>query len=801
MRLPISWLKDFVTYEDDPKGLAEKLTLSGTEVEGIETIGSTYSGVVVGEVLKVEKHPNADKLTICEVDTGRGLQRVVCGAPNAAPGIKSPFAPLGAMLANGVTLKPAKIRGVLSEGMLCAEDELGVSTDHTGLMILDPKWPAGTPLSEVLGAPETVLDLEITPNRPDCLSIIGIAREVAALYGVKFRWPEIKLPESDPAVDQLTRVEIEDPEGCPRYTARILKGVKIGPSPDWMKRRLELSGVRAINNIVDITNYVMLECGQPLHAFDQKLLEEGRIVVRRVRAGEKMATLDGIDRPLAPSMLVIADAKRPVAVAGVMGGAGSEIHDDTQTVLLESAFFKPQDIRATSKKLGLVTESSYRFERGVDIGRTEWASRRAAMLMAELSGATCARGVIDAFPRPRPERKVRCRFDRANSLLGLSASGDEIKKVLAALELPVAESDAQSCAVSVPTFRVDLENEVDLIEEFSRVYGLNKVPAPSPKAEIVPGADDRPFRAMLTCREALVGLGLREIVNYSLVADALLNLFDEGDAARRIVLPNPVNLEQATLRTMLAPQMVETLGRNLARQNSEAALFEMGRVFWMNGDGQPAEEERLAIGLLGSVGRTGMDRHRPVTEDEMYLWLKGLWESLLQALGIREHAQQDAACKYLEAGRAVSLSVEGRAVGVMGLVTPEIRKQWRMHEPVAVLEVRIQPLLARVFEGKTFAPLAEYPSVVRDIAMVVDETVKHEDILAVVKKAAPKELEGVELFDIFSGEGIARGKKSLAYSFTYRSLTRTLTDEDANRYHESVKDALRKQLKVEIREG
>ena len=398
----------------------------------------------------MDKHPNADKLTLCRVNTGSGEMTVVCGAPNARPGIKVPFARVGLTLPNGMKLKSAKIRGVASEGMLCAEDELNISQDHSGLMILDGKWAPGTPLSEILGPPETVFDIEVTPNRPDCLSVLGIAREVAALYGARVQWPDVQTPESDTPVEKMTRVDVADEEGCPRYTARILSGVKIGPSPAWMKRRLELSGIRAINNVVDITNYVMLECGQPLHAFDQSLLEEGVIIVRRARDGEKMATLDGIDRPLTPNMLVIADARRPVAVAGVMGGAGSEIRDNTRTVLLESAFFKPQDIRATAKKLGMMTESSYRFERGVDIERVEWASRRAAALMMEFAGGTLARGVIDVYPRPRRERKVVCRFDRVRSLLGVDAPNDQIQKVFQSLHLPVAESNETCCTVRYP---------------------------------------------------------------------------------------------------------------------------------------------------------------------------------------------------------------------------------------------------------------------------------------------------------------------------------------------------------------
>ena len=801
MRLPISWLKEYVDFDDSPTRLAEKLTLSGTEVEGIETIGSSFDGIVVGEVLAVEKHPNADKLTLCTVNTGSGELKVVCGAPNAAPGIKVPFAPVGVTLPNGMKLKAARIRGVESLGMLCAEDELGLSEDHSGLMVLDNQWTAGTPFSKVMGPPDVVLELEITPNRPDCLSVIGIAREVAALYGRKLRWPEVHLEESSTPVKDLTRVEIRDAVGCPRYTARIVSGIKIGPSPDWMKRRLELSGIRAINNVVDITNYVMLECGQPLHAFDQTLLEEGRIVVRRVAEGEKMATLDGIDRPLTSSMLVIADAKRPVAVAGVMGGAGSEIRDDTATVLLESAYFKPQDIRATSKKLGLSTESSYRFERGIDIDRVEWASRRAAMFMAEFAGGTVAQGVVDVYPEPRAPSRVSCRFERLRSLIGVDVSPNQVKTVLESLELPVVSMDERSCAVEVPGFRVDIGQEADLIEEFARIHGLDKIPAPSPKAQLVPGADDRRTRAGITCRSNLVSLGLREIMNYSFVSDRLLDLFDSADVPRRVTLPNPVNLEQGTMRGSLLPQMLESLGRNLAHQATEAGLFELGRVFFLDEDGRPAEEERIAIGLMGPVGRAGMDRHRGIEAEEMYLWIKGIWERLAASQSVSNWSLEPVNRPFLENGRATALLVDGEVVGVMGLVKAEIRREWRITDPVAVLEVKSGPLMGHVFDGKSFTPIATYPSIARDMAMIVDEAIKHGDVLDVVRKVAPKELEKVELFDIFTGRGIASGKKSMAFSFTYRSLMRTLTDEEANQYHQTVKDALKRELGVEVRES
>jgi phenylalanyl-tRNA synthetase beta chain len=819
MRVPISWLQDYVEFADSPQGLAAKLTFSGLEVEGIETIGCAAPGVVVGEILAIERHPNADKLTLCTVNHGTGQLVVVCGAPNVRIGLKAPFAPSGVTLPNGLTLKKAKIRGVFSEGMLCAPDELGLSKEHAGLLELDARWAPGTPIAEVLGAPETVLELEVTPNRPDCLSLIGIAREVAALYGTQLRKPELTLAEAGRPVADLTRVAVEDAAGCPRYTARILTGVKIGPSPAWMQKRLELAGIRAINNVVDITNYVMLECGHPLHAFDQALLAEGRIVVRRAQAGEKMKTLDGLERELTPATLVIADAAQPVALAGVMGGGNSEIRATTATVLLESATFKPADIRATARRLGISTESSYRFERGVDAATVEWASRRAAMLMQEFAGATCAPGVLDIAAPAAAPRKLRCRFDYVRTRTGVAISDEKITAIFQGLEMSVQALEAGVCEVTVPSFRGDLEREIDLVEEVARINGLDQIPAPSPRAIVVAGVDDRPAQAVAACRRALVGLGLRETMNYSFLSEKLLNLFDPAAAPRRVVIPNPVSADQAILRDSLVPQMVETLGRNHARQIAEAALFEIGRVFWKEGSAGGAEpgattagtrppaldtfreEDRLVIGLLGPVGRTGLDKHLPVKSEEIFLWLKGLWEALAAALNLKKAGCRAAERPWAEPGSTVGLFVAGVEVGALGLVQHTAAREWRLTAPVAVLEAQLAPLLAQVFAVPRAAAIAPFPAVRRDMALVAPDALKHEEVVRVVRRAAPPELENVELFDIFHGGSLGAGRKSMAYACTYRAGDRTLTDEDANRYHAGVKEAVKRELNVDIREG
>ena len=801
MKVPVSWLREYVDLDATPEELADKLTFSGIEVEGIHTIGSDYAGVVVGEVRRIEQHPGADRLRLCRVFNGDEELQVVCGADNFEVGDKAPFAGIGVTLANGFKLKKAKIRGEVSFGMLCAEDELGISDDHEGIMVLPRDTESGTPLSDVLGPPDTVLELEITWNRPDCLSVIGIAREFAALYGTELKLPEVTVAESGANVEDLVSVTIDDPEGCPRYTARALSDITIAPSPLWMQRRLAMSGVRPINNIVDVTNYVMLECGHPLHAFDHSLLEEGKIVVRRARDGEKMVTLDGVDRPVTPDMLMIADAEKPVAVAGVMGGAGSEIRDDTATVLLESASFDPRGIHRTSLALSLSTESSHRFERYVNVETVDWAGNRAAQLMQDVAGASVAAGMVDVYPRPYEPRRIELNMARMHKLLGVHVGVEKAVEVLESLMIPVVEQGTESITVEAPGFRPDLEREADLVEEIARMYGLAHVPDVVPAARIVPLASDEPTRALFTCRDNLIAMGLLEIMSYSFVPESLLDAFCDSDKTSRVVLPNPVSADHAVMRNSLVPQMVECLGRNHSRQIIDATLFEIGKVFWQDEKGVVDEEDRVCIGVMGKAGRGALEKRTAVKDDEVFLWAKGIVEGLAEAQCIGPLTFTPVDHPYCESGESVSILLGDKVLGFLGLLRKELRHRHRMAEPVAIAELSMTPLLESVFSTRSFHPVPQYPAISRDVAIIVDENVMHQDILRVIQGAAPVELTGVDLFDIFTSGGMRQGKKSLAYSLTYRSFERTLTDEDANGYHETIKDALKSELGVEIREG
>ncbi len=800
MKVPLSWLKEYVDFDMSAKELAQKLTFSGIEVEGIETVGADYTGIVVGEVTAIAPHPDADRLSLCKVNNGVEELAVVCGAHNFQVGDKVPFIGVGLKLPDGTKIKKAKIRGETSFGMICSERELAISDSHEGIMVLDRSLAPGTLFSKVVGDAETVLELEVTWNRPDCLCIIGIAREIAALLGVKLKVPFIEFHETGDAVEKIVKVSVEDPEKCHRYIARVLSGVKLGPSPVWMQKRLALCGVRAINNVVDITNYVMLECGQPLHAFDYRLLSGGEIIVRCARQGEKMSTLDGIQRAITPDMLMIADSQRPVAIAGVMGGLGSEIVESTNTVLLESASFNAAGIKRTSTQLGLATESSHRFERGVDVERSDWASRRAACLMVEHAGASAARGVVDVFPVKHEQRRLKCRFDRVNGLLGVEVPPSKVTAIFESLEIKVVEQDNDGCVVEPPVFRGDLRVEADLIEEIARMNGLDKIPVSVPEGKIVPEADDMLSRAVMGCRRNLIGLGFMEIMNYSFVSNQALDLFCAGDADERVVLPNPVSTDYGVLRNSLVPQLMECFGRNFSRQVDEASFFEIGRVFWRE-NGQICEEERIGLGLMGSVGRPVLDKRRQIDREEMFFWLKGA----VDAVCVAQHLDGVMVVKnehpYFEGDFSVEIRLKGERIGVMGLLKRDICANWRIFGPVGVAELQLKPLISGVFGLSGLKPIPIYPSITRDISMVVDDVVMHEDIVNVIKKNAPKELTGVQLFDIFKTEGVKGRRKSLAYSLTYRSFQKTLTDEDANRYHELVKDALKRELKVEIREG
>lgn len=804
MKLSLSWLNEYVEISDlSVRELADKLTFSGVEVESIDVIGAALDDhFVVAEVITTQPHPNADKLTLCSVNDGTTTCQVVCGAPNVRAGLKVALARIGAVIPEGgFKIKQAKLRGEVSQGMLCSARELQLGADHTGIMELDASALVGSPLRELLPPPETVLDLEITWNRPDCLSIIGMARELAALLGRPLKMPALDFACAGPPVAELAAVRLEAPDLCPRYTARVLTDVQDGPAPAWMQRRLELCGVRPLGLIVDVTNYVMLECGQPLHAFDHTRLTDNTVVVRRACSGEKLTTLDEVERQLDPAMLVIADAIKPVAIAGVMGGAGSEIAPDTTTVLIESALFDAPAVKATATRLGLRTESSHRFERGVDPELADWASRRAAALLARYGKACVAPGLIDVDQRAAPPPPVTLRYRRTREVIGLELPVATIDAHLTSLGLVREEADDATASYRIPSWRLDLTCEADLIEEVARLHGLDQLPDLAPAAVAVAGRSDLPVRAAALIRQTLLGFGFSEAMHYSFLSAGELDTFTPDLAQRRLLLPNPVSADYGVMRDSLLPQLAQTLGRNVARQIEAPALFELGRVFERRADGSIKEEQRLALGFAGPFGRGSLERRAAVTREESLLWLKGVLEALAARLHLAAPTLQLGDYSPFETGWSAEIMLGRQAIGRLGLINATIRHAWRVNQPLALAELAFEPLLAQLDKRRPVAAPPPYPSVHRDLALVVPPHLTHGEIEAVMREAAPRELTEISLFDIFTLKESENCCRSMAYSLAFRSDERTLTDDEVNAACHKIMAALKTKLGVEVRAG
>ncbi len=821
MKVTFNWLKEYVEFEWSPAELAERLTMLGLEVEGIEELGGEFEGIVVAQVLTREKHPNADKLSVCRVNDGQGERQIVCGAQNFQPGDKVPLILPGATLPaqpgeKPFTIKVGKIRGVESHGMMCSGKELGLSEDHSGLWILPADAPVGRPLAEFLGRAgrDVVYDLEVTPNRPDLNSVIGIAREIAALTGNPLRVPETPLPgTAAPPVAELVEVRIEDAELCPRYTARVVRGVKIGPSPDWLRQTLEKVGLRSINNVVDVTNYVMLETGQPLHAFDYHLIAKGAsgrptIVVRRARAGESFTTLDEQEHTLTDEMLLIADEEKGIALAGVMGGLNTEIQEQTEDVLIECANFAPSNIRRTSKQLGLRTDASYRFERGADPGICDYASRRCARLILETAGGQPAGGVVDACPQPIVPRRITLRHRKVNELLGVELAPGEIEYHLGQLGLkrtgvkprPVeaAATAPETVTFEIPTFRVDLKREVDLIEEVCRLHGVDRIPATPPRGAIGSNPFDAVHDQLAEVRGLLTGLGLDEAQGQTLIAQAAA----EGAAAADTLVPleHPLSSDMNVLRPSLLPGLIDALQHNLSHGNPDVALFEIGRVFHA-GPQRPREGRRLALAVTGRPAPlfwSGAERNRKADVFD----LKGWIEEFLDHFGVRGVVWKRRAEPTGLFCESAEITLGGRLfLGELGQLTPLVARRHDLRDPVFLAEFDLDALLKRRQAGRSFKPLPQFPGSRRDVAMFVAEDVTHADVLAAVKRARAEHLERVELFDVFRGRNVPEGQKSMAYAFTYRSPERTLKDAEVNAAHERVVAALRDRLHATVRDA
>jgi phenylalanyl-tRNA synthetase beta chain len=806
MKVTLNWLKQYVQFDWPPEELATRLTMLGLEVEGVQKLGGDMDGIVVAQVLTRDKHPNADKLSVCRVNDGHGERIIVCGAQNFQAGDKVPLILPGSTLPTKpgeapVTIKVGKIRGVESQGMLCSPDELGLPDAIDGLLILRADAVVGQSFAEYLGrqGSDVVYDLEITPNRPDWNSVIGIAREISALTGHPLRLPDIQIDASRLAgepTEKLVAVRIQEPELCPRYTARIVRGVKIGPSPAWLRSTLEKAGVRSINNVVDVTNFVMLEIGQPLHAFDYHLLGgQPAIVVRRAAEGEKFVTLDGKERLLTSQMLLIADETKAVALAGVMGGQNSEIQSSTVDVLIESACFQPQNIRATSKKLELRTDSSYRFERGADPGICDWASRRAAQLILETAGGTLLDTLVDAYSAPPPPKQISLRCEKTNELLGVEIAPDAQVQFLQRLGLDCVQASPPT--FRIPTFRVDLKREADLIEEIGRLYGVDKIPSTPPRGAVGTNAFDAVHDQIAEARRLLAALGLFEAQGQTLISAAAASL--SADAAQTAALQYPLSADMNVLRPSLLPGLLESLGHNASRKSGDVALFEIGRVFVLT-EGKIKEERQLALVLMGRRQPGFWSGSNRDAKFDIFD-LKGSLEEFLEQFGLRGITwtrSEPPGSLFLE---SAAVQLGKLTLGEMGQIARALQKRFDLRDGVFAAELNLDLLLARRVPAKSFKPLPSYPSIRRDIAMLTPETVLFDTVQSVVKKAKPANLEKMELFDVFRGNNVPAGQKSIACAFTYRNADRTLTDAEVNAAHEKLVEQLKQSLPATIRDA
>ena len=797
MKAPLKWIKDHVDINVDIKEYIDAMTLSGSKVEGVVDMAEDIEKVVVGKIVEIEPHPNADKLVVCKVDIGSEVLQIVTGAPNVKEGDIIPLALVGAKLPGG-KIKAAKLRGVESYGMMCSIDELNLSKDYLpdapddGVYVFKEDLPLGMDIRDALDL-DKVIEFEITSNRPDCLSVIGLARETSATLKVPFkkREPVVK-EEADGDINAIASIEIEDPDLCYRYSSRIVKDVKVGPSPAWMQRRLAAAGMRPINNIVDITNYVMLEYGQPMHAFDFEKLEGSKIIVRRAKEGEEITTLDSQVRRLDSSMLCICDAVKPVCIAGVMGGENSEVTESTRMLLLESATFNSASIRHTSKKIGLRSEASSRYEKGLDTENTVAALNRCAELIEELGAGKVVKGIIDVYPRPYVKKVLKFEPERVNAFLGTDIPAEEMVRILKALEFEV---DEEKMTLSPPSFRRDIEHFQDICEEIARFYDYNNIkPTLLSGKEATQGRKTYKQRMEDIIRNTMTGCGLNEAYTFSIVSPKVFDQIDipeDSPLRRTIVISNPMGEDFSILRTTTIPEMLKSLSVNNNRKIPEARLFELAHVYIpVDGQQLPDERQTLTLGMYGS----GID----------FFELKGCVEQLLSNMGIEKaEFRPETDNPTFHPGRTARLFVwkngERKDCGVLGEIHPEVAKKNECPQRTYVAMLDVETLIEASSLEKQHNQLPKFPAVTRDLAIVVDDNVYVADLMAAIQEKGGEFLEYVNLFDVYKGEQVPEGKKSVAFALSFRSNDRTLKDEDVNVAMDRILKNLEKGFDAQLR--
>ena len=795
MKLPMSWLSDYMDMTGiTPKEYSDRMTMSGSKVEGVENLGAELDKVVAGKVLTCEDHPDSDHLHVCTVDAGTGeALQIVCGAPNVKAGIIVPVALHGSTLPGGVKIKKGKLRGVVSNGMLCAHDELGISEGllgyepEYGILILPDDTPIGTDIKDIFGLNDNVVEFEITSNRPDCFSVIGLARESALTFDRKFTIPEVKFNENSEKIQDSISVEVLDKDKCKRYCARMVKNVKIGPSPKWMRERLNACGVRSINNIVDITNYVLLEYGQPMHAFDLRDIQDNKIIVRRAENGEVIKTLDEQDRTLTNDDLVIADGKRAVAIAGVMGGFNSEVKPDTATVVFESATFDGASVRLTAQRAGLRTESSSRYEKGLDYNNTVPAVERACQLVEELGCGEVCGGMIDVMGNVTKKEPLPFRPEKINKFLGTDIPVEEMIKYFNGLEIAV---DTDKMTVTPPTFRPDLEGEADIAEEVARFYGYDKIPTTLLSGEATLGGKNTDQKLNDKINQILCAEGMNEIYTMTFVSPSYfekINLPADSPFRNVVKITNPLGEDTSVMRTSTIPSMMEILSRNYNYRNPDARLFELGKIFLpKEGEKLPDEPVVITLGMYGA--------------DENFFTLKGTVETLLDELHVKnvEFAAVTDEPTY-HPGRTAKVTANGISLGIIGEIHPSVSRKYDIDVPCYMAELSFDAVKAAINDDIKYKPLPKFPAVTRDIAMLVDKNVAVAQIEEIIRKTSGKLLEDVKLFDVYEGEQIPENKKSVAYSAVFRAPDRSLTGEEVQEVFDKILKNLEKKLKAQLR--
>lgn len=803
MLVSFAWLKEFVDIDRSAEEIAEILTMGGIEVEGVNSVGQGLKGVLTARIEQISPHPKSDKLHLATLSLGDRMVVVVCGAPNTAVGQIVPYAPPGIVLPSGLEITQRDIKGVSSPGMLCSEKELGLTDDHSGILVLDPTTPVGLPLPQAVPYIEdTILEVSVTPNRGDCLSIIGIAREVAAFTGRQWRIPTVTLQEGNTSIRDRVRLDILNPELCPRYVMRVIEGIRVGPSPFLIRLRLHRSGMRPISNVVDATNYVLQECGQPLHAFDFHLLEDARILVRLCDPEEVFVTLDGVERKLPDHALMIRDGKRSVALAGIMGGINTEIREQTTTVLIESACFERFNIRRTAKALGIYTEASFRFERGVDPEGTLWAAHRVAQLIQNLAGGTVLSSYIDDYPQPILRPSVTVRPTKVNGLLGLSLEKSEMAAYLMRLGMNVKDFDGSDGSLSVtpPSWRYDIEREVDVAEEVARVCGFQNIPLSMPTAVAEPDRTREGLRRLRRVRELMNASGFTEIITMSFVSSGEARAFRmDGEHHGELALVNPLTEETAVMRTSLIPGLIMAMKNNRRFKAMNLKLYEVGKTF-IPELGQELPREEMRLGGLAVGARYGEIWNLPRESLVDFYDVKGALETLFEGLDVSEVQWTPGTISFLHPGKSALLRVAGSTIGYGGEIAPTVARSWDIPGNVYIFEVLLEPLFVQSRKETVFKPISRYPYVERDLSFIIEEKCSGEKIKQLISRLPHDIIDSVVLFDIYRGESIPEGMQSMTFRIRYQSGDRTLTDEEVHTVHSSVAEALVRELGATMRE-